>query len=1077
MTIPSWTKRAAALLALAVTVPALAAAQGVTTGAIGGTVRNTQGQPLEGAQIQVVNRSTGFTSGVVTRESGRYLVQGLEVGSNYELTVRRIGHAPQTHTGVRVTLSQVTPLDIALEPQAAQLDVVTIEGSGATGGAIISPNRTGAVTTVTDTLMARLPTLNRNFTDFVRLTPQVSTSGPGLSGGGTNNRYNSIQIDGATESDLFGLGSTGQPGGQAGGKSIAVESVKEYQVLLSPYDVRQGFFSGALINAVTKSGTNDFTGSAYYYGRNQSFTRSQPYISDFDQRQFGFSAGGPILRDRLLFFVNPEWQQRTAPASGNYVGRPTFTAITQADVDRFVQLLEARGMSSLGHAGQVTIENPLTNIFGRLDFNLGDHQVVLRHNYGHAEDDVFSRTTGFTPSFPLSSNGYAFTSDKNATVGQLRSQFGNGSFNELIVGMTTIRDRRAFLGPVQPQVEVGGFGGESISAGAERSSQANQLDQDIFEFTNNYTMPWRAHSFTVGTQNQFVKFRNLFGQNVFGRWRFNTMTDLEAGNAFEYLVGVPAQAGTDGSVRFSASTYSFYAQDNWAATPNLRLTFGLRADIPVFNDKPPYNVLVDTTFNRNTSEIPSGNLQWSPRFGFNWDVTGDRVNQLRGGIGMFTGRPAYVWLSNAFQNSGLSGVAQLVCRPGTGGGIPVFTAAAVATPPTQCLNGTGPSVGGEINLIHKDTKFPQNMRGTLGFDRDLRMHGLIATLEGVYTRGINSLFYRNLAYGDGSGVRGQFSQEGIGTSPKGRVVYGNTPSSPALAIAGRSRVIDFTNHNKDYSWSLTGGLTRRYLDNWQGSVFYTYSRSFDVQSLTSSTAGSQFDFGRVLSEAHSGQTLTPSRWDQPHRFVANGTYTVQRTRTDLSLIWIGESGARYSYVYNRDMNGDGVSVNDPIYVPADVTNPAEIVLTPIMQTVGGVTSVRYTVAEQQAALESFIQGAECLRQNRGRILPRNACSEPFTNRVDFSIRQSLPTFRGQSVSLALDVINFGNLLNNDWGRVPLAGANPVSLLTSTTNTLSGGTTLAAGGEPLWQFDPNRRLFDDARLGSNYQMQLSLRYSF
>jgi hypothetical protein len=1069
MTILSWTKRAAALLALAITVPALAGAQGVTTGAIGGIVRNTQGQPVEGAQVQAINRNTGFSSGSITRENGRYLIQGLEVGANYEVTIRRIGHVPQTHTGLRVTLSQVTPLDVTLEQQAAQLGVVTIEGSGATGGAIIAPNRTGAVTTITDTLMQRLPTLNRNFTDFVRLTPQVSTSGPGLSGGGTNNRFNSIQIDGATESDLFGLGSTGQPGGQAGGKSIAVESVKEYQVLLSPYDVRQGFFSGALINAVTKSGTNDFTGSAYLYGRNQSFTRSQDYITDFDQRQFGFSAGGPIVRDRALFFVNPEWQQRTAPASGNYIGRPNFTSITQPDIDRFIAALESRGMSNLGHGGQVTIENPLTNIFGRLDFNLGNHQAVLRHNYGYAEDDVFSRTTGFTPSFPLSNNGYKFTSAKNATVGQLRSQLFNGSFNELIVGMTTIRDRRNYLGPVQPQVEAGGFGGESISAGAGRSSQANQLDQDIFEFTNNFTMPWQSHSFTFGTQNQFVKFRNLFGQNTMGRWRFNTLTALEAGTAFEYLVGVPAQAGTDGSVRFSAATYSFYAQDNWAATPTLRLTFGLRADIPVFNDRPPYNVLVDTTFNRNTSEIPSGNLQWSPRFGFNWDVTGDRVNQLRGGIGMFTGRPAYVWLSNAFQNSGLSGVAQLVCNAARG--VPVFNAAAVSTPPTQCVDGTSPALGGEINLIHKDTKFPQNLRGTLGFDRDLGTHGLIATLEGVYTRGINSLFYRNLAYGDGSGVRGQFSQDGIGTSPNGRVVYGNTPSNPALAIAGRSRVIDFTNHNKDYSYSLTGGLTRRYLDNWQGSLFYTYSRAYDVQSLTSSTAGSQFDFGRVLSEAHSAQTLTPSRWDQPHRFVANGTYTVQRTRTDLSLIWIGESGSRYSYVYNRDMNGDGVSVNDPIYVPLDVTNVNEIRFTPIT----GATPA--TIEEQQQAFEAFIQSSDCLRENRGKILPRHACSEPFTNRVDFSIRQSLPSYRGQNLALALDVINFGNLLNNNWGRVPLAGATPVSLLTSTSNTLVGGTTLAAGGEPLWQFNPTRKLFDDARLGSNYQMQLSVRYSF
>jgi hypothetical protein len=974
----------------------------------------------------------------------------------YDVTVRRIGFAPSVSRGVRVTLSQTTPLDVVLQAQAAQLSTVTVEAEAATSGAIITPSRTGAATTVSDSALRRLPTLNRNFTDFVRLTPQVSSSGPGLSGGGTNNRFNNIQIDGATEADLFGLGSTGQPGGQAGGKSIGLESVKEYQVLLSPYDVRQGNFAGALINAVTKSGANDLFGSVYGFGRNKSFARGQPYIDEFDQAQYGLALGGPIVRDKVLFFVNPEFQTRTASAAGNYVGRPGFTTVAQADIDRFTTALSARGMSDLGNAGQVTNENPLTNVFGRLDFNFGRTQAVLRHNYGHAEDDVFSRQGGSSlSSFPLSMNGYRFESDKNATVLQLRSQLARGAYNEFIAGYTRIRDKRAYNGPPQPQVEVT-IGSEVVAAGAERSSQANELDQDVFEITNNFTLPLGTHRLTVGTQNQYYKVRNLFGQNLFGRFRFNSLADVEAGRPFEYRVGQPLVG--DGAVRFSSTQYSGYLQDEWQAAETFRVTLGVRADVPTFGDRPPYNAVVDSVFGRRTDEIPTGNVQWSPRLGFNWDVTGDRRNQLRGGAGMFTGRPAFVWLSNAFQNSGGSGYAQLTCA--TAQGVPAFTQANVQTPPTTCTNGTTARAGSEINLLGESLKFPQNFRGTLGYDRDLGL-GIVATVEGIYTRGVNSLFYENIA------LR---SQEGIGTGANARVVYGATPGNPTVVQAGRTTVLDVRNHSEDYSYSLTGGLTRRFQDNWEGSLFYTYGRAYDVQSLTSSTAFSQYQFGRALSGAHSSLEVTPSRWDQPHRIVASGSYSFP-TRTDVSFIYVGESGGRYDYVYQRDLNGDGVEQNDLVFVPNNATTAGEIGFANL--TAGGVT---YTPAQQAAALESFIQGTECLRENRGRILPRLACREPFTNRVDLSVRQSLPTIRGQSFTLALDVINFGNLLNKNWGQVPLTTGTPVRLLNS-SNTLVGGATLAAGGQPLYQFDPSTRRFDEGRLASNYQMQASIRYNF
>ncbi|HEU4631323.1 MAG TPA: carboxypeptidase regulatory-like domain-containing protein, partial [Gemmatimonadaceae bacterium] len=897
----------AAALLLAVAVRP-AAAQ-VTTGGIAGRVVSPAGEPIESAQIQVTNTATGRTVGTLTRENGSYSIIGLEAGSAYEVTARRIGFQAVTQRGVRVALGLQTPLDFTLTPAATQLAAVTVEAS--TEPAIIAPDHRGTQTSISDTLIRRLPTLNRNFTDFVALTPQVGNSGPGLSGAGTNNRFNNIQIDGATEADLFGLGSTGQPGGQANGKSIGLEAVKEYQVLLAPYDVRLGNFSGALINAVTKSGRNEFFGSAYAFGRNESFVRSQDYIDEFRQIQYGFSLGGPIVRDKALFFVNAEIQDRQTPAGGPSINNGT--SLTSGQIDAFKAQLAERGMNVAGTGAAVTNENPLQNIFARLDFNLPHSTtLVLRHNFGHAEDDVFSRSrSGSSPSFNLSDAGYLFKSDKNATVAQLRTNLSNGAYNEFIAGYTTIRDRRAPAVEGLPQVDMIISGVATLTAGSERSSQANELDQDIIELTDNFTIPvGESHRVTVGTQNTFYKVRNLFGQNRYGYWVFNSPEDLAAGTAREYRVGVPVTNGQigegDGAVRFSAFNWSLYAEDEWTISPRFNITYGLRVEAPTFSDKPPYNPDVEEIFGRRTDEVPSNNITFSPRFGFNWDPTGDATQQIRGGVGVFTGRPAYVWLSNAFQNSGgFSGYAQLTCR---GDDTPAFTAAAVASPPRACSDGTTARAGSEVDLLSEDLKFPQNLRANLAYDRQI-FDDYTVTFEALYTRGINNLFYQNIA------LAGP-----VGTDPDGRVLYGLQPEEPNLVDPGRDVVLDVTNQSKDYSYSLTAGIARRFTQNFGGSVYYTYSQAKDVQNLTSSTAFSQYRFGRPLVTRQEDLSLGTSIFSQPHRIVATGTYTFP-TRTTVSAIYVGQSGQAFGYVSSGDLNGDGLTLNDPVYVPTGPDDP------------------------------------------------------------------------------------------------------------------------------------------------------------
>ncbi|HEY5218527.1 MAG TPA: TonB-dependent receptor [Gemmatimonadaceae bacterium] len=1043
MKIPRWTLGGLLAVALAFAMPTAVAAQGVTTGAVSGVVTNDQHQPVEGAQVQVTNRSTGFVSRATTKSDGRYTVPGLEVGGSYSVAIRRIGFQPQVRENIVVVLSQVTRVDVEMVTQAAQLEAVNVVGNQ---NPVMSSSHTGVTTTISDTALRRLPTLNRNFTDFVALTPQVSTVGPGLSGGGTNNRFNNIQIDGSTEADLFGLGSTGQPGGQAAGKSISLEAVKEYQVLLSPYDVRQGDFSGLLVNAVTKSGTNDLHGSIVGLTRNQGYTRSQPYITDYNQSQGAFSLGGPIMRDKALFFVSGDWQARTSPASGPYVGSP-LNGPSQALIDQVNTALAVYGMPK-GGGEVVNNGNPLANLFARLDFDLPwNSQLVIRDNYGHAVEDIFSRTAS---AYSLDNNGYHFKSKKNATVAQLRTLFDNGSFNELFMNYETIRDRRA-PSTLAPMVTVftDGFG---ISDGAERSSQGNELDQDLIELTDNYTVPMGAHRITFGAQGQWYKVRNLFDQNSYGFWTFGTLDSLQAGEPEKYQVGVPVDPVNGPAVRFRAGNYAGYLQDEWAASDRLSLNYGLRMDMPVFFSKPPTNASVLTEFGRNTADVPSGNMQWSPRVGFNWDMTGNQQNQLRGGIGLFTGRPAYVWLSNAFQNSGNSGVAQLSCSASVS---PKFTSANVTTPPTACTNGLTAKAGGEIDLLNKDLNFPQNARATLGYDHQLMNHW-IGTLEAMYTRGLNNPFYQNIAL---AGPQG--------TDPHGRVLYGLTPFNPVLKHSDRNAIYDVSNESNDYAYNLTAGIQRQFYSHFSGSLFYTYTQAFAAQDLTSSTASSQYTFGRDWSGDESDTKATRSDFEQRHHFVAQGTYSFP-TRTDLSFTYLGGSGQPIDYVYSGDLNGDNQS-NDPIYVPKDAHNTAEIQFASL--TSNGVT---YTPSQQADALNKFISANPCLNSERGQIMTRNACTTPWTNLVNMSVRQSFGAGRFQNISVEMQVFNFMNLLNSNWGHQQFVSFSGSQTLLTEKSIAGGNLT---NGVPVVTFNPLFTTWNANNLSSNYQLQFQLRYAF
>ena len=1054
---------AAALLCallLAVSWPASVSAQAVTTSAISGRVTNEQQAPVTGAQVVATNTQTGSVSRVVTRADGRFFIPGLQPGS-YRISVTGLGLATQTRT-VDLALGNTGTYDFRLSAQAVALEGITVRGER---NAVISSTRTGAATTVSDSTLRRAPTITRDLQDFTRLVPQLavtnSTTGA-VSAGGRNNRYNQLQVDGTASNDLFGLSGSGSPSGQAGAKAITMEAIQELQVVLAPFDVRQNGFTGASINAVTKSGTNRFQGTVSGFNRNEELVgryRTGDTLSSsletFRNTELAGSFGGPVVRNRAFFFLAGERTNRTQPT--NYIaGTNPSLGVTVDQAEQVRAHLAGLGYDPGGVLGRDIVRES-TNLFGRLDFNLGrNNRLTLRHNYiDGAREDFGSGSRAYY----LSGAGYTQNSTTNSSVLQLNSGFGGGIFNELRLGYNRVRDFRGYEGNPFPRVTVTVASGTTVVGGTENFSGANVLDQDAFEITNDLTLPFGAHTITLGTNNEFSKFSNLFVRNAFGTYTFDSFADLQANrpSRYEYSYLVPDvdpttpgdQPGQERS-EFGINRYSLYVQDRWEARDNLNLTFGLRYERPSLPDAPVYNPQVETLYGRSTADVPRSMNVLAPRLGFNWDVTGNGVTQLRGGVGVFSGRTPAVWISNAYGNTGLEYV-RFTCT-GTANA-PAFRADPF-NQPRACAGTTSPAPN-EINLVNPGFRVPQVARYSLAMDRQLP-GGLIGTLEGLYTKTIQDVLYQNL----------RVQPDSLRRMVEGRPRYqlrGNTP--------GFGDVIDITNTEQGFAYNLTAQLQRPFRGGRDFSMAYTYSHAEDVNPVTSSQAISNWRFN-LTEDDPNNPGLRRSDNDIPHRVVATGSQRftlIRRLPTDVSLVYIGQSGQPYSYRYNDDINFDGSFGNDLLYVPRD---QSEIRFQ--SRVVNGVT---ITPEQSWQNFNSFIERVDCLRNNRGQVLERNECRTPWSNRFDLRLAQGVSVFNRQTAQITIDVLNVANLLNSRWGRSEFIGNQAQSLLSLATGTGVDNNPNAQGRRLYQPFTARDDIYTTSNLDSRYQIQLGLRYTF
>jgi hypothetical protein len=1028
-------------LAAALVFAAAAHGQSVTTGALTGRIVDESGAAVPGATVEAVHGPTGTRYSTVSGPEGLFSLLNVRVGGPYSVTVSLSGFKTEKQGEIAVALGEQRALSFSLKVEAVTETVEVVAQSIA----LITPSANGPAANVALEAIQSLPTIARGIEDFARLSPYFNSQGSGdgsganaLSVAGRNTRYNNIQIDGAVNNDLFGLADSGTPGGQTESQPVSIDAVQELQLVVAPYDVRQGGFSGGGVNAITRSGTNEFHGTAYYFSRSEGLVGDGPDerpIATFSQKQYGGSLGGPIVKDKAFFFANLEFGRQDRPSGWSIDGASGQTfggdAGVQAEAARFLSILSSRYGYDPGGTSEFVRDTPNDKFLAKLDFNLTDrHRLTLRHNYIKASNDIGfpSSTNYFFPDF-----FYDFRDTTNSSVAQLNSIFGSAAVNELRVTYQRVRDNRD--GPTEfPTLFVDALGrpGLQFRAGRENFSTANALDQDVIELTDDFTFHKGDHAITVGTHNEFFKFRNLFIRDNFGNYRFSSLDNLEAGLAQSYDYSFSVTSDPQQAAEFNVNQFGFYAGDLWRVTPRFTLNYGVRVDIPSFPDKPTSNPAAVENFGYATDVVPAPKM-WSPRAGFNWNVDGQGKSQLRGGLGLFSGRTPYVWLSNQYGNTGIE-FRRIGASFNAANRIPF-----VADPFNQATTVTGAAAGSftnEIDVIDPDYKYPQLVRGNLGYDRDLGLWGLLGTVEVYYSTNLKDIAYQNL----------NINQSG--TRPDGRPTWTRTNRT-------FSDVILLTNANEGSQWSVTAKLERPFRNGFYALAAYNYGDARSVNDGTSSQAAS--NWGNAYTRGNPNDVgLGISRFSPGHRVILSASYDLKlgsRANLLLSAFYNGQSGRSYAFTYNGDWNGDGRFTNDLMYVPA--ANDPTVVF------------INGTAADWEA----YVADDAGLQKHRGEIMEKGASRAPWTNLLDLRGALGIPVSR-LKFEITFDVLNFLNLLNKDWGIVDNATFGDL-------NPIPAPTVVA--GQMVYNLANITRdgyvKFDRDDLRSRWQGQLGLRVRF
>lgn len=1075
--------------------------QAVTTSSMNGKITDSNGQAMVGATVVAVHVPSGTQYGALTNPDGLFTIQGMRPGGPYTIEISFVGYTKKTIPDVTLSLGEAFILNASIDQTSAQLNEVVVT---ATRAPVYNSEKNGASININSAQMITIPTVSRSINDVTRLTPQAN----GNQIGGGNYRQNFILVDGAQFNNAFGIG-TNLPGN---GSPISLDALDQIAVNITPYDVRQSGFIGASVNAVTRSGTNEFTGSAYAYYNDETYKGNKVEKLSFlktpaKYAMQGFRLGGPIIKNKLFFFINYEQEKKEVPGPTRVAATPSAPANYPNNIARpTVQMMDSiskylsttYGLETGPYQGYSN-QSPGTKLLARIDWNINqNHKFNLRYSYSATKDPNYP-STSVSPFSNIYTNnrqsmdamwyknsGYYQEANFSSLAGELNSTFLGGRLSNTLRATYSFQNEpRSTDGKLFPFVDILQGGIPYVSFGTELFSFGNLREVKTITITDDVTYSMGIHNFTAGlsyehdnTKNGFMRFGSSF--YVFSSWDdfINSAKPQDFGITFSNSPGYAQAFPT-----FKFSQIAAYIQDELNLGPRLKVMAGLRVDLPTYPEPLALHPIIDTLVfggkSYHTNTLPKSRLMLSPRIGFNYALNDEHTIILRGGTGIFTGRVPFVWIVGQAGDAGMLQTTQTFVGVANTPG-PFDPDPKKYYPAVQPAAGT--IVPSTFTMISPNFKMPQTWKSSIAVDVKLPW-GFKGTVEAIYNKDINTAFFVNEGL-----IADSAKHLNIAGYPDNRLIYpptnvtkannyyylvtGGGVISPA-GINGVSPIV-LENRKGGYYYSITAKLEKSFFKGFTGMVAYTHSMAKNLVDGAGDQAASAWNGNANVNGANNAE-LSYASYIVPDRVIGSGSYRIEEKKMAwvISLFYEGGSSGRFSYVYSTNILRDGAGSNNLIYVPKD---PTEITF--VNQTVNGVV---WTAQQQSDAFFAYINQDKYLKTRKGEYAERNGALYPWVNKFDLKLEQDFFVYvkgKRNTLQVTLDILNVGNLINHTWGNVWSYNQNNILVLTNPNTVVAGGAVT-----PTFRLNPYNnamisQTFNKAlNYTSTYSMQLGFRYIF